>query len=362
MRQLRLTTFGGLRFQFGDDCEVRLSTRKTAALMAYLCMHAGRRLTRESLCGLLWSEKSETQARHSLSQALSEARKTFGDDFVQTDGRMIWIDASRVWVDTFELIRLTHEKTVSSLDRAEALYQGDFLAFGELDQERFDEWLLSERERFRQIAQKGLATALALRVGDADAERSLNTARAILALDPFDESAHRVLMQAYAAQGCTPLAVEHYHQLARTLRQELGIAPDPQTMATFQAIEKRSKPQPSQPRTLGQYAFVLEQLPHPVVVTDVQNHIVGWNRLAEDAFGFTKSEIFGRSPTLVYAPDRNPSLADSILKRALRSGRWSKRVNMVSKDGQHRHQQRIVAPLYNPAGELIGAFGHGLIL
>jgi PAS domain S-box-containing protein len=146
------------------------------------------------------------------------------------------------------------------------------------------------------------------------------------------------------------------------LRQELGIAPDPQTMATFQAIEKRSKPQPSQPRTLGQYAFVLEQLPHPVVVTDVQNHIVGWNRLAEDAFGFTKSEIFGRSPTLVYAPDRNPSLADSILKRALRSGRWSKRVNMVSKDGQHRHQQRIVAPLYNPAGELIGAFGHGLIL
>jgi hypothetical protein len=35
---------------------------------------------------------------------------------------------------------------------------------------------------------------------------------------------------------------------------------------------------------------------------------------------------------------------------------------MVSKDGQRCHQKRIVAPLYNPAGELIGAFGHGLIL
>jgi PAS domain S-box-containing protein len=56
-----------------------------------------------------------------------------------------------------------------------------------------------------------------------------------------------------------------------------------------------------------QYAFVLEQLPHPVVVTDIQNRIVGWNQLAEDAFGFTKGEICGRSPTLVYAPDRDPT-------------------------------------------------------
>jgi len=361
MRQLRLTTFGGLRFHFGSDCEIRLSTRKTAALMVYLCMHAGRRLAREALYSLLWGDKSEIQARHSLSQALSEIRKVFGDDFIQTDGRVIWVNPSQVWVDAFELTRLTIEKTLSSFDRAEALYQGDFLAFGELDQERFDEWVLSERERLRQVAQRGLATALTLRVGDADVERRLSTARAILALDPFDEPAHCALMQAYAAQGCAALAVDHYHHLVQTLRQELGVAPDPETVATFRAIAKLSKPQPLQPRTLGQYAFVLEQLPHPVVVTDIQNRIVGWNQLAEDAFGFTKGEICGRSPTLVYAPDRDPTLADSILKRALQSGRWSKRVDMVSKDGRRCHQQRIVAPLYSPEGELIGAFGHGII-
>src|SRR5882757_4841525 len=115
MRQLRLTTLGGLRFHFDGDCEIRLSTRKTAALMVYLCMHAGRRLAREALCGLLWGDKSEIQARHSLSQALSEARKAFGDDFIQTDGCVVWINASRVWVDAFELTRLAIEKTLSSL-------------------------------------------------------------------------------------------------------------------------------------------------------------------------------------------------------------------------------------------------------
>ncbi len=362
MRQLRVTTFGGLRLHFDGDREVRLSTRKTAALVAYLCMNAGRRLAREGLRGLLWADKSESHARHSLSQALSEARKAFGDGFIQTDGQAIWVDAARVWVDAIELPRLTTERHLSSLDRAEVLYQGDFLAFGELNQEKFDDWLLGERERLRQIAQRGLAAALALRASDMDAEQRLGTARAILALDPFDESAHCALMQAYAAQGCAPLAIDHYHHLVRTLRQELGVAPEQQTVTTFRAIAEQAKPQSLQPRTLTQYAFVLEQLPHPVVVTDTHNRIVGWNSLAEETFHFTKEEICGRSPTLLYAPDRNPSLADSILKRALETGRWSKRVDMVSKDGRHCHQQRIVAPLYGPAGELVGAFGHGIIL
>ena len=362
MRQLRVTTFGGLRLHFGGDCEVRLSTRKTSALVAYLSMHAGRRLSREALRGLLWADKSESQARHSLSQALSEARGTFGDDLIHIEGQAIWIDATRIWVDALELPRLAAEKTLSSLDRAEALFQGDFLAFGELDQERFDDWLLNERERLRQVAQRGLATALALRAGEADTERRLSTARAILALDPFDEPAHCALMQAYAAQGCAPLAVDHYHHLVRTLRKELGVAPDQETVAIFRTIAEQSVLHKQHPSTLTQYAFVLEQLPHPVVVTDTQNRIVGWNGLAEETFHFSKPEICGRSPTLLYAPNRDPSLADSILKRALQFGRWSERVDMIGKDGRHCYQQRIVAPLYSPAGEFIGAFGHGISL
>jgi PAS domain S-box-containing protein len=360
MRQLRLTTFGGLRFQIGDE-EIRLSTRKTAALMAYFCMHAGRRLAREALCGLLWSEKNEPQARHSLSQALSEARKAFGDDFIQADGRMIWVDANHVWVDAFELTRLVTEKTMASLDRAEVLYQGDFLAFCELDQEQFDEWLLSERERFRQIAQSGLAAALALRAGDEDAGVRLRTARAMLAVDPFDEPAHCILMRAYAAQGQVSLAIDHYDRLTRNLRRELNVAPEQQTVATLRTITERPQPQ-LLPRALAQYAFVLEQLPHPVVITDTESRIVGWNSLSEQFSGFTKAEVSGRTPAAVLAPRESPSQAASILKHAVKWGRWSKRVDLISKDGRRSRQHRIVAPLYSSDGEFIGAFGHGVFL
>jgi PAS domain S-box-containing protein len=362
MRQLQLTTFGGMRFHYADDTEVRLSTRKTAGLLAYICLHAGRRIAREFLCGLLWGDKTEALARHSLNQALSEIRKKFGEALVRSDADVVWIDANAVWVDAFELKRLTVDKTTASLDRAESLYQGEFLAFSELNQDRFDEWLFSEREKFRQVAQRSLAMSLALRAGDTDAERRLSIARTILALDPFDEEAHCAVMQAHAAQGNISFAIDHFERLKRSLRQELGIAPAPKTVETFQTIVEQSQPKANHPRTLAQYASVLEQLPHPVVVTDTQSRIVGWNALAEQTSGFCKTEICGRKPSAVLAPHANPAQADSILKHAVQWGRWSKSVDMVGKNGQRSRQQRIVTPLYTPEGEFIGAFAHGIIL
>jgi PAS domain S-box-containing protein len=362
MRQLRVTTFGGLRLHDTTGCEIMFSTRKTAALVAYVAMHPERRLARDRLCGLFWADKSDSQARHSLSQALSEVRRTLGDGPILSDARSVWANSNQIWVDAIELPKLAKTDNLSSLEQLEAVYQGDFLASNELGQEGFDGWLLGERERLRQVAHRGLAAALALRPADADAERRLHTARAILALDPFDEPTHCILMNTLAAQGRTALAIRHYRRLSANLRRELGISPGHETVATFNTILTRGKPNFDQPRTLTQFAFVLEQLPHPVVVTDIKNCIVGWNRLAEETFGFTKGEICGRSPTIVYAPDRDQSLADSILQRAVLSGRWSGSVKMVKKDGQRCRQRRIVAPLYNPDGELIGAFGHGIAL
>ena len=360
MRQLRVTTFGGLRFQFGTS-DIRFSTRKTAALLTYLAMQAGKRIAREALCDLLWSERTEAQARHSLSQALSEVRRTIGDGIVHSDGRVAWIEADQVWVDAVELARLTLEKTLSSLEQAEALYQGAFLAFGELGQERFDDWLSGERERLRQVAQSGLVTALALRANDPDMDRRMDTARAILALDPFDERAHCVVMRAYVAQGHTALALDHYDRMERSLRQELGVDPDEETIATFHSIIGRPRPQILQPGKLEEYAFVLEQLPYPVVVTDLHNRIIGWNAVSEMTFGISKSKIYGRTPAAFLAPDQDPRQSDAVLKHALKTGRWSKNVNVMC-NGQRSRQRRIVAPLYTPAGTPIGAFGHGIVL
>jgi PAS domain S-box-containing protein len=112
--------------------------------------------------------------------------------------------------------------------------------------------------------------------------------------------------------------------------------------------------------TLSDYAFVLEQQVHCVVVTDLASHIVGWNKAAETQFGFSKDFMFGRTPTLIYAPKRDQSLADNLFKLACERGHWSSRVRLLSKDGRECYQTRTVAPLYDRGGNLIGGFGTGV--
>jgi PAS domain S-box-containing protein len=87
---------------------------------------------------------------------------------------------------------------------------------------------------------------------------------------------------------------------------------------------------------------------------------VGWNRFAEERLGFTKDFMFGRKPTLLYAPARDQSIADGVLRTALQRGHWSSRVKLLSKDGHECYQTRTVQPLFDRQGLMIGAFGTGV--
>src|SRR2546425_10586976 len=70
----------------GVDAPPELLWRKHLALLVYLARSPRRSRTREHLVGLLWSDRDERQARHSLSEALRVLRRILGDDQVPADG------------------------------------------------------------------------------------------------------------------------------------------------------------------------------------------------------------------------------------------------------------------------------------
>src|SRR5690242_8722751 len=73
---IRLRLLGRLALTFGDDSTpVRLSTRKSGALLACLAMAPEQTVSREELATLLWGSCSDQQARQSLRQALASLRK-----------------------------------------------------------------------------------------------------------------------------------------------------------------------------------------------------------------------------------------------------------------------------------------------
>src|SRR5262245_9837985 len=72
----RLALRGGVTAHIvASGSPVTPSCRKAQALLAYLALHDGQAQPRDKLAALLWSESPARRARHSLRQALLEARR-----------------------------------------------------------------------------------------------------------------------------------------------------------------------------------------------------------------------------------------------------------------------------------------------
>jgi DNA-binding SARP family transcriptional activator len=218
--------------------------RKERALLAVLAMPPGQPRSRAKIASLLWSDRGDKQAHDSLKQAVLRLRKAFGCQHplpVVTDRASLTLDRAEVVVDVQEFEELMGEGTPGALARATTLYGGDLLDGLDIRDPGFEEWLLFERQRLRNLAREALARLLDRYMANHAYDQAGVTARRLLALDTLQEIAHRSLMQIYAEQGQTILALKQYQLCRDTLQSELGVKPDTETERLHQSIrEKRT--------------------------------------------------------------------------------------------------------------------------
>jgi DNA-binding SARP family transcriptional activator len=233
----RLALLGGVAAHMaGSASPVTPSRRKAQALLAYLALHAGQAQPRDKLAALLWSEAPARHARHSLRQALLEVRRALPPSGLVEDGETVAIDPGVVEIDITVLERLVATGTPEALEQAAAVYRGDLLEGLGVQDAPFEEWLLAERERLRELALDGLARLLAHRVQTDSRELAIRTALRLLALDPVAESVHRTLMRLYTAAGRRGAALRQYQTCVDTLRRELQAEPEPETRQLYQSL------------------------------------------------------------------------------------------------------------------------------
>ena len=97
--------------------------------------------------------------------------------------------------------------------------------WGELLPEWFDDWIVVERERLRQVRLHGLE-ALCDRLSAAGHHsQAVQVGIAAVADEPLRESAQRTLIQAHLAEGNVSEAVRQFQVYRRLLREELGVGP-----------------------------------------------------------------------------------------------------------------------------------------
>ena len=117
------------------------------------------------------------------------------------------------------------------------MYRGAFLAGLSVPGcPEFDEWLLLTREHLERLALESLQLVAQQRLAAGAYRQAEAAARRQLEFDPWREAAHRQVMQALADAGQRAAALAQYAVCIRTLDEQLGIAPEPETTALAEQI------------------------------------------------------------------------------------------------------------------------------
>ncbi len=228
-------------FEARNDAKppIRFATRKAEALLAVLAAKAGVRLGRERLATMLWPDSGQQQARGSLRQTLNLVRKSLqgiGGPGVCADGDELCLDPSGIEVDLQTFEAGIDAASPEGLDRAFALYRGDFLANLDIGGEPFEEWRTQEQTRLRELAIAGFSRLLDLHTANGAAERAIIVGERLLALDPSSEGTYRSLMKAHLAQGARGGAIRQYQRCKKYLETHLDVDPEPETEALYRQI------------------------------------------------------------------------------------------------------------------------------
>jgi DNA-binding SARP family transcriptional activator len=218
----------GFHLRFGQrSVSLPLSAQR---VLAFLALHE-RPLQRVFVAGSLWIDSDEQRANASLRTALWRLRNP-ACPLVDVTPTQVGL-ASDVTVDLREAEAgakraLCHAPR--STDLASLCVAGDLLP------DWYDDWVLIERERFRQLrlhALESLCDELTAEGRFADATEA---GLAAVAAEPLRESAHRALVRTHLAQGNYSEAIRQFRLFETMLRDQLGLEPSAQMTGLLEAL------------------------------------------------------------------------------------------------------------------------------
>jgi DNA-binding SARP family transcriptional activator len=216
--ELRLLGGFGLRVD-GRQLEVTPAAQRLLAFVAL----TPRGADRSFVAFQLWPEHTEQRARANLRSALWRLGKASARLIVATKGQLRL--GPDVWVDARHGIDELAAGGVTSLADAS-------LPFHALDSDLlpdwYDDWLVIERERLRQLRLASLEELARRDLAEGRPGRSIQLALAAVAIEPLRESGHRLVIEAHLAQGNQIDALRQFQHLRSLLHSALGCEPTPE--------------------------------------------------------------------------------------------------------------------------------------
>ncbi len=252
---IQIKLMGEFALRAGDG-EVVILPSKVQALLAYLALREGGPVKREAIRELLWPERGEDQARHSLRQALFVLRRDGfnGQDAIESRDNAISLRPAIADSDVHVLRELLHADSGSSWQAILGLYTGPLLnGFPPVSSE-FDDFVIG----LRRTLEADVLGALG-RIADDAADggaiaQAIVVEERMLAIDPLREDTHRRLIGHYALIGRRADAIRVYTDAKALLRREIDVAPAEETEVLIEDIRDGRAAVPAPVRLPGAVA------------------------------------------------------------------------------------------------------------
>ena len=180
----------------GVPAPPELLWRKHLALLVYLARSPRLSRSRDQLIGLLWGDRPEAAARHSLSEALRVIRRYAGPEALDVSVGQIGLTPGAVSLDVDQLEAYAAAEDWAA---AGALVGGEFLeGFAVPDASPFEDWLTSERELWRRRGTEALIRWADGLVRSGRSAEAWEPASQAMALEPTSEPAACAALRALA--------------------------------------------------------------------------------------------------------------------------------------------------------------------
>ena len=238
---LRIVTLGAFEVWRGKQQADKRSLQKRRAgeLLVLLLLKPSHTLWFDQVAEALWSDKSTTAAQGLFHQVTSALRRLLEPELPEKfHSRYLKVEEGQVTLtlppgSSIDFLVFEELCISENWQAALEIYQGDFL-FARL----YMDWTAAPRERFKRLYLRALMEMAQRTMQIGQARESLDLCYRILQIEPWQEEAVLLGMQACLALKDRTGAIRLYHKLKSVLEEELGVAPQDELQALYRQIMK----------------------------------------------------------------------------------------------------------------------------
>lgn len=227
---LKLTTFSGPRLADAFGRAIAFS-EKGLITLAYLSTSRAHRASRTELAEFLWGETDQSNLFGNLRQFLARVKakqNAEGIEVLTFDASEIVLRPEGVVSDLDELPRDITSDPVAAMKTMIGVITGEFLAGVSMDSRKAELWVEAERTRHVSLLTRAITAGVEVGAGEAYPGVLSDTCLCLLNLDPFNTTAHKVLLRRFAASGQRVQARALFTRYEEQIRSEFGVGPEPE--------------------------------------------------------------------------------------------------------------------------------------